>query len=229
MRRYEKELAVGAALALVFAGLGCSTIGNFQTANTLGKGRFQLALEPAFVGEPNSEGGLEGYPRLDVAARFGVSDNIDISARVGGSLFEVGAEVGAKVQLTDHAEKAFALSIAPSVGGLYSPGYSSPFAAINATLPFLVGIGVGESSQFVFGPKLYNLLIIGNSTSLDDLMMLGGTVGYSAALTKGFRLMPELSIVFPIVACGSTSSSINCALAKGVYFQGGVGILFGGG
>lgn len=221
MERLDKRAGRRALLALAFVCLGCQTLGSYQTANTLGEGRYEVALEPAFQGVSSmaSPAAAVGMPHLDLAGRFGVSDNIDLGLRVGTSLLQVGA----KFQLTDRAEKSIVLSLAPEIG---TSGVPAPFVSINMTLPLLIGIGVGEASQLVIGPKLHNVAVFAGRERF-DLLMLGGTVGYSLALGDRVRLMPELAVLYPVV--GGERLSRFLEAPRAFAFQAGVGILIGSG
>jgi len=231
MRRFPTALVQAATLALVFASFGCATIGTYETANTLGQGKLQFAIEPAYESFAGS-GTTVSVPRIDFAGRYGVSDSVDIGARAGTSFIEFLT----KFQLTDHAQKSVVLSLAPRVGGLVAGGEGSTGGLINVTLPFLIGIGVGEGSQLIIGPKLLNILVFsssGGDSGTADILLAGTTLGYSAKLGDNFRLLPEFGIVFPIVgsaraSSGGSSVSSTDLIGGGVIFQIGVGFLFGG-
>ena len=98
--------------ALVLAS-GCASIGSMQTADTLGKGNFQFAVEPGVWGATSISEDVDGFavPHLDFAARYGVSETVDIGARLGSSL----AELQTKFLLTDVNDPSKAISLAPSV------------------------------------------------------------------------------------------------------------------
>ena len=213
--------AATAALALV--AVGCASIGSYETANTLGEGRYQLAVEPAY--EISTGGGNAAtLVRFDIAARYGVTDRVDISARAGSSFLELGA----KFQITDPWDRSVAVSIGPRLGGFVAPG--GAIAGVNATLPILLGFGFGEGNQFVIGPKLLNFLFFDSVDRPLDVLAAGGTIGFSFKLGDNIRLMPEFGFAAPLVRHTSNSNGdpATTAPGAGAVYQVGIGLLAGG-
>ena len=109
-----------AALALTVTAGGCATIGTLQTANTLGKGKFQMALEPSAWGAIGSTTVL--VPNVTLAARYGLSPTLDIGGRVGSN----GFEINGKLQLTPPKAPGLVVSIAPASGASRWPPAAPP-------------------------------------------------------------------------------------------------------
>jgi hypothetical protein len=61
-----------------------------------------------------------GFPRMDLAVRIGITDEVDLGLKIGTSRLEASG----KFQLTDPRRGAFVASIAPSIGGLQGSSLS---------------------------------------------------------------------------------------------------------
>lgn len=236
--RLRTAAATTFALVLVAAagGGGCATMGTLQTANSLGAGAFQFAVEPAaevVVATAAGGSGFVAFPRLDLAVRYGITDQVDISGRLGVS----GLELGAKVQFTDPYNRKLVVSVAPAVGGFGFATNEGGFGVLNLTLPLLVGIGVGPhlEHQVVIAPRVADWLVFGAVTGTGaavNALLLGGSIGFVAKLHDKFRLLPELSFMYPVLATGTVTGggSSTEALGNGFFLQFSVGVLlFGGG
>jgi hypothetical protein len=105
-RRFRHLLPLCAALP----GWGCVTLGELQTADTVGAGRSRWNLH----GKAQSSGGDDVAPEASVGYPYGVSDSVDVGLR----LFTAGAEVSGKVMLSPRESRTL-VSLAPSVGGRF--------------------------------------------------------------------------------------------------------------
>lgn len=240
MRHLRSQLPLILSAALLWLASGCASITTFQTANTIGKGRFQFGVEPSMYGATG--GGIGGaVPHFDLSFRYGVGETVDIGARVGSSLLEVQS----KFQLTDPTQTNFVFSLAPSVNGIFfstgSGSTSGSGGLATISLPGMFGFGVGES-QFIVSPRLQDVIIFGGGSSggtsgggAINSLLVGGSVGFALKLGDGFRLIPEVGLVYPVLstAAGNGSSGgggISSAFgAAGVLiYQAGIGIVLGG-
>ena len=177
---------LGAALAGL---IGCATVGTVQTAETLGAGAYEVALEPSVAGA-GSGGEASYWPSVGVSGRYGVTDGVDVGARVSAS----GLALGGRFALRG-PEDGVTVVLAPSVGGRPLVGYGE------LSLPLLVGVPMRGGDQLVLGPKLYSTWWAGDrSLDIEGFGMLwgGGTVGYAARVVPGLRLLPELGLALPI-------------------------------
>jgi hypothetical protein len=225
--------AVLAAVVTVAAS-GCLSLTTFQTADTNGRGKLQMALEGSSTGITTPSGSVS-IPTSNVAARYGVTDNVDIGARVG----TVGGELMAKVRLSG-APGQLSLALAPSVGGISLGGAS----LLSAQLPVLVGVPLGQH-QLVLSPKvhIYRASAIGDTTSENgttqvtasaSLISAGTGVALALKLGESLRIVPELSVIYPLMVTGSasdgstTETGSGMVNANGAIYQAGIGLLFGG-
>jgi hypothetical protein len=223
------RVVVVAALASVL-GTGCVSVSHVQTADTLGKGNFQFALEPGMGGAAVFSGG-EGasfmYPHVDLALRYGVSERVDLGLRFGSSL----AELQSKFLLTSPEDPDKAISLAPSLMTLLiGSDEETGTSYTNLALPVLVGFKTKGGSEFVLGPRLTGTRISSGDSSY-NVLSVGGSVGYALRVTEGFRLMPEVGVSFPIVGAVSDSggdSEVLSGFGNG-FAQFKLGFLFGGG
>lgn len=201
---------------------GCATIGTFQRAETLGKGNWEVGIEPSMWGGVGG-GGAAAYPHAGVSARVGASDRVDLGGRVGST----GVEVSSKFLLSDPASD-HPISLGANFGGfaIGAGGASAGLLAVH--IPLLLGIPVGERGQFVVGPKthIYHGFAAASGESAGfTLWSLGASAGYAAQVGDTFKIVPELAFVVPVVAsAGGESASVY---DSGLLFQAGVGFVFG--
>ncbi len=177
--------------------LACASVGSVQTANTVGRGNLQIAAEPGvqFLG---GKPGLQLYPHLDVAVRYGFTDRLDLGLRAGWSFLEAQA----KYLLTAPENTRLAISFAPSVGGVVLTSSSVTVdtlgGILGASTPVLFGIGIG-AHQLVLGVRSQQFIFIGGpSTKPVYLLAAGGSVGFALRFSDALTLLPELAAVWPV-------------------------------
>jgi hypothetical protein len=217
-------LALTALTALGLA--GCPSISTMGTARTIPEGTYQYyaglgygALQDFSVDDQARPESV-GVPNLELGARYGVSDRVE----VGGKLFPVGAEVGAKVQVMRSAslERGFDLAIAPAVS-IY-PWSKGVFGWAHLAIP--VGFNVGGGNQLVLAPRISELMMTSKEGN-GNVTWGGGSMGLAFRVGRGgLRIMPEVSAIIPLSKKLPTDVEAKFAL-KGPVFQGGIGFLFG--
>lgn len=237
MGNWVKRLLAVAAAAAAFAATGCVSINTLQSANTLGAGKSEFAVEPCYEGIGYKDGFDNaqslGVPRFDIAYRYGISDTVDIGGRFGSS----GIEVMGKFQLTPPGERDLIMSLAPSIGGFAAVGGDGSAGIVNISVPLLLGLGTTENgSQFVLGPKLVDVLVFasdsGGSSGTGNRLLIGTTIGYVAKMGT-FKLVPEFGILYPLVSSAKVSTtngesvSGSSAFGSGLVYQFGLGLVFG--
>lgn len=211
-------------LAIALGLTGCASLSSVQSADTLGAGRVQVALEPKVqaAGRLRPARGA-AYPHLDVAVRWGVTERVDVGFRVGQSLLELQA----KLLLTTPGAPGPLVSVAPSVGGflLVGDGWAGP--ALTLAVPLLVGLPVG-GGELVLGPRLQQWLAVGPQGPA-WLAGPGLSLGYLARLTPELALLPEVAVVAPLVLFGPLPVGFEGGLTGpgGLLLQGTVGVLLG--
>lgn len=232
-----RRVAAGAALVMTF-GTGCVSVSHVQTADTLGSGKFQFAIEPGVGGaaiiDSDVGGGSLYYPHVDLAARYGVSDSVDLGVRFGSSL----VELQSKFLLTDSRDPNKAISLAPSVMGVFfgsgDDDVDGSISYVNLAVPLLVGFKTSGGSELVLGPRLSGTRISGSALdggAAVNILSVGASVGYALRVTEGFRLMPEVGVSVPVLGEVNTTQS-DSEVASGFgggFVQFKLGFLFGGG
>lgn len=229
MSRIQRVVLVAAAVAYAAVGTGCIAMGSAQKADTLGKGHVQFGIEPGAIG--GTVGNQFGVlPDFNAAVRFGVTDTIDLGLRAGTTLLELQT----KFLLTDPSNESLAISLAPSINGIYlgigGGGTSTGGGMVNVQIPALVGVKFGSGSELVVGPRINNMMLFGgasngtsSSSSLIYQLTAGASLGVALQLTDFFALMPEVSFMVPLVTTaratsGSTSGGAIGGPGQGVAF-----------
>src|SRR5882724_2575175 len=222
------RLIFAAVVPLAFLVMtGCPSLSTMQTPATVPKGEVRLGVGLESVGfsekETNGDVKTVALPQFEFNARYGLTDNID----VGAKLYLLGLEVGAKYQF---AKGDFEAAIAPAVSYISvtvsnSSGNDDTLRVAYLHLPLLLGYKLTDSFELAFGPKL--LYVIATGTSSDSTsqssatssgFMAGGFASIQLRLGKAFWIAPEINVYKPF-ADGSS----------GVIWQGGLTFLFGGG
>jgi hypothetical protein len=209
-------------------------------ARTLDKGHVQGYITPGIIGAAG--GGTGGVaPMFEGGIKYGITDNAEIGARLGLS----GLSLQGKFSLmrSPTMDTGLDMALAPEIGGVFygaTGGASSGGGgALSFALPLLIGFNMG-GHQFILGPKLADSLIwggvssggAGGSTTI-NVLMGGASVGFALKVGDSFRLLPEVSALYPIV--GAASTSVGGTSSGGVGFGGqalifqfGLGLVFGG-
>lgn len=205
---------------------GCASVGNFQRAETLGKGGWEVGIESSAYSLTNPEGSLV-VPMLAVSVRAGATPRLDLGGRIGSG----GAEIQSKVQLTQpRGDGPVIVSLAPSVGGSGFGFAGNSVGIVYEQLPVLIGVPLGEH-ELTFSPKLW----VGSAfTGGDELsgtatrVSPGGGVGFAWRATKKLTLVPEVSLLAPGKVFGSANVADEVDLMDNrLIYQAGLGFLLG--
>jgi len=209
--------------------IGCVPLSQVQTADTLGRGNFQFAVEPGMGGATVLTQGNSTsftYPHVDVAFRYGVLDRLDLGVRAGSSL----VELQSKFLLTPPGDPDLAISVAPSVIPLVTLSDDEGFRSRSThwMLPVLVGFKTENGSEFVLGTRAQLTRVSYTSdgvSSHNDIFSIGGSLGCAIRVSNRLRVMPEVGLSFPV---GLWGSKVN-AEPDGGFLQVKFGLLFGTG
>jgi len=205
MRRISLLLVVGLG-GLVLS--GCASTG---MARTLDPGHFQFSVSPS--AQLSLGGSAFGsnvpVPELELGARYGVSERIDVGAR----LYFPGAEADVRFGLlrAPSLRSGVDLTLAPSANFLFL----SPDTPWLVSLPLLIGLNL-DGGQFTLGPRV-SYVLPGREGS-GNTLLVGTSVGYSFPLNSSIRFSTELSMLTPPTAFG----------VDGVLCRAGIGFIFGG-
>lgn len=180
------------ATLLAYGTIGCSAVGMVQTAQTVGKGGWEVSIDPGvngiFLAPPPG-------PVLHAAFRYGVTDKFDIGARLGTTFMEVQT----KFLLTPPENPVIAVSIAPTMGAMFGFVALGGVPMLHVTLPLLIGFKFGQY-ELTLGPRIQNAFFFG-ATDTDASAYIpsgGGSFGFAAQVNEKLRVLPEFSISAPI-------------------------------
>jgi hypothetical protein len=222
-------------LALLLA--GCPSFSTMGTARTIPVGKTQFVVSPqAAYTKRWSIGGLDQrtdalFPQFELGIRHGVTEDVEVGAKG----WVLGFLVDAKLQLlrSQSDSSGVDLAIAPGVGylgftqgqSLASPSLTASQNSLSFYLPLLVGINFAGGSQLVIGPKLIDQIILPSSqTGAGNVLWGGASLGY-AWKVGDFRLLPEVTVVYPMSVVQKPGATFNFS---GIAAQAGIGLLFGG-
>ncbi|WP_147332677.1 hypothetical protein [Archangium gephyra] len=188
---------------------GCVSTG---MARTVDPGELQVSVS----------GGIQGnvgyIPQGELAVRYGVSERVDVGAR----LFLPGVEVDTRVALlrSPSLKSGVDVTLAPSLAFVV-PITSASSALVFPSLPLLVGVNL-NGSQLVLGPRVGYVINTGQpptSQTFANNFVVGSSLGLAIPVGQAFRVVPEVSLLHRV---GTTFGSSTTAL------HGGVGLIFGG-
>lgn len=205
---------------LLLSLLGCFTYGSMQRAETLGKGNREFAAEIGMVGA-GGQGTVVAVPNPSFAARFGVSDRVDIGGRMGFSAIAFTT----KVMLTEPGSDGVKLSLAPEIGAF--PLFVAWLGHLQ--MPLLIGIPMGGNNEMILGPRAHGYAIGTTADGTAGFVMVGTSVGFAFDL-GGLTLLPELTLEYPTFAgtsVGNVSTADNLLGSNTLLFNFQVGLLFG--
>jgi len=209
-----------------FALSSCASVGAVQTADTLGAGRLEYGLEPGAQLASTAQGtpGSQGYGHADAVVRYGLTETIDVGARLGMSMLELQG----KFALLPRRRSLPALALAPALGGIVVPGGRSMAGVLSFALPVLVGFRTLGANELTIGVRVQGIVA---GTSVTDggsgsvfALGAGASVGYAMRF-GAVSLIPELAFVHPLVVSGTSGAAAGLGSTV-VQFK--VGVLFGG-
>jgi hypothetical protein len=212
------------AAFLAWAAMGCNAAGMVQTAQTLGKGGWEVSVDPGV----NGVFGLPvAGPIIHGAFRYGVTDKVDLGLRVGSNI----AEFQSKFLLTEPENPTIAVSLAPAIGAYYEPLSFGLFSSLNVPVPVLIGFKFGQH-ELTLGPRLQNNVYFFPITDGGRFYVLsaGLSLGFAAQLGETFRMLPELSVLTPLMISGSDGNggTESTPLGVGAFsFSFNLGLQFG--
>lgn len=218
------------SLVVIFT--GCATFGTYETARVAPRGTFQGggAITPVHItttvdiwtGQKTL--GFLFFPIPELSGKIGVSDNFELGARWA---FGPGLTATGKYQFLrgpiDGAVSFYGTLYGYSLGGVTLGYYTLEprFIVSNEspeTFPYSVNAGINWTAIFSGAG--------GQSASAGVLSAVAGVgLPFRLGATRSFRIMPELSLILPLVGsveAGEASGSVgllgNFAMSFGVGF-----------
>lgn len=194
----------------------CASFSSVQSADTLGRGQVQGAVEPGVWGAVTGRG-LEMVPHVDGAVRVGVTERLDLGVRAGSSFLEAQG----KVLLTPPGHRRLAVSLAPSVGGIFRAT-----GLVTASLPVLIGLKLPGAHELVLGPRVQGVFAY-DGAQWTTIVLAGSSVGFLWRITDAFGLLPEVAVLRPIIGAEYANAVVAGFDVRGVFVQLKLGLLFG--
>lgn len=195
-----------ALVAFLVCSSGCASVGVFQSAETLGKKKWELAAELTSQAQANLSppDALSVYPMGALAFRYGIVDRVDLGVKFGPG----GFELGTKVLLT--GRDGVVVSVAPSLAGtLWAPS-GLWIGTAQVSVPVLIGVRLSERVQLVFAPRVHDSvygLNAGQAGGTLNMLMLGGAVGVVVKLGR-FKVIPDVGVLGPPLATTTWRSDL---------------------
>jgi hypothetical protein len=166
-----------------------------QTARTTGQGGFEAGVEGGLVRvsarDTEGEGSGTTVPVVNFVGRYGVSDRVDLGARVGF----VGYGLQAKFLLTEpDALSGPRIAIVPEVAAIGGGGgQNGPRSFVARTnLGVLVGVPFEDDNEVTFGILSSNTLFGAGGGVGGAAGQIGLSVGVALQTTDTVQLMPEI-------------------------------------
>lgn len=216
-------LVLGVVMAVV--GTGCPSLSTLQLPRTVPRGQVRFAFAPEVVGA-HTTGDTATAPQTEFAIRYGVSDNID----VGAKLYLLGAEFGAKFMLL---RGGLDLAVAPAAS-YFSFSSSSSGTSVSSSflylhLPIIFGANLNDSLTLGFGPKFMYVAGFGSASDTSSSAFASGNAMFAGLFVNlpirvgdAFWIAPEINVYSNI------SNSGPAGAFDVTMFQGGLAFMFGG-
>ncbi len=218
---------------------GCPSFTSMGTARTIPKGetQFQVGVGAQQLRDwtVSDTGVLESitFPGFELGISHAVSDG----AEIGGKIWLVGAELDSKFQLVRSESPASGIDVALAPALSYFPFSANGTTGDKVTvsflflhLPLLVGVNLPGGSQLILGPRVSDTMVVasgGGASESANVFWLGGSLGLALRTGDTFRIMPQISAMYPVAASHGLQTTTDLAF-KGVIVQGQLAFVFGG-
>lgn len=195
---------------------GCASTG---MARILDPGHSQFSVSPSAqvsLGGGSGLGSNVPAPQLELGARYGITERLDVGARV----YFPGAEADVRIGLlrAPSLQSGVDLTLAPSVNYVFLDA-DTPWLV---SLPLLIGLN-SNGRQLTFGPRVSYVPPAGESAfpgseDSGNRFMVGTSLGYAVPLNPSTRFITELAVLAPLTPRSG----------EGVLLRAGIGFTFGG-
>jgi len=200
---------------------GCPSFSTMGMARPLKPGSMQIVIAPE--GEGGTLNGPTGQatgflPQGELALRYGVNDIFELGAKI----WLIGAALEGKLGLlrSPTMDGGIDLSVGASLSYLGITSSTGTLSLSTISVPLLVGINFG-GHQLVLAPKVVDVIGSG-PTGIAHQLNVGTSVGLALKLGPEFRLLPEISVIYP--AAGQFFGGI----LEPPIVQLALGLMFGG-
>jgi hypothetical protein len=171
--------------------VGCYSFSSLGRARTVGKHHVEVFGAPELLAVPGGKS-IAGRPVTELGARVGVTDRLDVAARVT----TLGVGAAAEIQVVHD------VLVAPGVQ-VTSPD------KLAFELPVRFGIDLGKN-QLILAPRLAYQLRFGVPVVGTTAYLFGGaSVGFAWRLGKRFTFLPEVAFLGQLWATPGFSSNLE--------------------
>lgn len=226
-----KSLLRFALLPVLALLAGCPSVSSLTTARTITPGKFQLTVAPGFEGfsvtsKATKDNAAVGVPAIEFGGRYGFSEAMDVGFKAG--MGGIGGDLKYQFVRSPTSDSGLDLAL--------DPGLATNFGSLVLSVPLLVGFNF-SGHQLVLGPKLIDQLWFasavasdgsGSSSASVNVLYAGASVGLSLKLSDAFRVMPEVSIGYPIADSVGNGAGPDNEYFGMMLFQVQLGLMFGG-
>lgn len=228
IQRFLTACALAAAVATWLS--GCA-VASFQTARTLPEGRSQFYVAPSSL-RLSVGGAPVGIPFLELGTRYGLTDEVELGARVGAGL---GLDAKVALARTPTPTTGWDIAIAPGVGyignfsGTPTGSGGDELHFVGATLPALFTRHLGATFSVTAGPRIMYLMqyVETDTGQATHVLSIGSSLSVAARVSDGFAPIVEVAFATPVYRA-LTNFGSDLGLGGGATLQLGIGFVFGG-
>lgn len=187
---------------------GCASITSGQRAETLGKGRYELAVETSYRAaiEPDT---VVGFPLFAVGGRLGATDRIDVGARISS------AGAGASSRIALRRGRTLSLAVAPSIDLVHARDQGIGFDTVESALPLLASYRLSDGLELLASPRLHSSMLRVQWNEASTIHTLGVGTGIGAAFrVERAWIIPELGLLYPFLITGHPADEMGGTTTK---------------
>jgi len=172
------------ALLLLLATTGCYSFTTLGRARTIGKGKLEAFAAPEAIIVPGG-GKVMVRPVGEIGARYGITESLDIEAR----MTTFGGGAAAHVQLRRGGLYGIDLMLAPGFQ------FTSP-DKLAFDVPFVFGLNLPHEHQLVLAPRAaWQMRFATGFGRPIHFLFAGLSIGYVFRITKALALVPEFAFL----------------------------------
>jgi hypothetical protein len=183
----------GALPVILVLSTGCASFSTHLAPRPTAQGRFDLQANLDFIAFTDDDGEQAGLPNIEVNARYGILDTID----VGLKLHAFGVEASSRIAIL--LSDRFDLGIMPAAGytGRADTTGHEQARILTFGAPIVAGWHANDWATLIIGAKFHGHY----ATRERELVFYPGTVaGAELLVSERFALFPELNVLFPYLS-----------------------------
>ena len=171
-------------LLLLLASTGCYSFTTLGRARPIGKGHVEVFAAPEAMIVPGG-GKVMVRPVGEIGGRYGITESLDVEARVT----TFGFSGGGHVQIVRGGLYGIDLMLAPGFQ------FTSP-DKLTFEVPFVFGLNLPHDHQLVLAPRAaWQMRFATGFSRPIHFLFAGLSIGYVFRLTKSLALVPEFAFL----------------------------------